>query len=270
MTRPLIKFSKTFNSAGASFVLGFVTIVAFIGALGFSPSVKAESAFPKDVWAAELIEPEPPLHWPKKTSANPARGSAGRFAYDPGVYVPLPERNPRKPISLVKPVAESLITTGAIEKAPKPAPLELPKSSLARKYCVALKGVAENARLEWQKRDLEKVKILVEEKTSELKKKISELEKWFDRRSAIAKDYEKRLKHIYKQMQPDNAANQLGSMKAGIAKKILLQLGPGEAAAILDEMEPAKAAALTSLIAMEAQHLAKQSKAIKKIAGNMP
>ncbi len=253
------------------------TIVAlFIGSLVFASVGQAQSAFPKDAWATELIEPELADYWgEKKTPMDVERGPADRFSARRN-YIPLPARNPRQkamPAMAQKipaePPPETLITTGAIEKTIPPAPVELPKSKLARNYCLALKSGAENARLEWQRRDLEKVKTLVQQQTNELKKKISELEMWFGRRQAIAMDYEKQLMHIYKQMQPDNAANQLGSMKVSIAKRILLMLGPGNASAILDEMDPTKAAALTSLIATEARSLAMQSKAAKKIAGNV-
>ncbi|MGH1418919.1 MAG: MotE family protein [Hyphomicrobiaceae bacterium] len=261
-------FDEASNRANAVRILGYASISLFICLFEISSKANAQSAFPQDVWAAELIEIELPRYQPKKSADKPNHSSdeGGGFDYS---RILLPVRNPKRLILKVKAPAETMITTGGIKKKNKARKLELPKTKIARDYCISLTDDAKNARLEWQKRDLEKVKKQVEASSNELKKKISELEKWFDRRSMIAKDYEKRLQHIYKQMQPDNAANQLGAMKTGIAKNILLQLGPSEAAAILDEMEPTKAAALTSFIAMEARNFAKQSKAAKALAGNL-
>mgnify|MGYP001820384854 CR=1 FL=1 len=276
MTWSQTKLGRTSNARIASRCVGCAVVALLAGTLAIASQVKAESVFPVDVWATKLIQPEPLSYMAEKEEYLATKRFLDRLSLGRGP-VPLPVRNPMAPTRSapmptieVNAATETAITTGSVEKDTKMGPVELPKSKLAKNYCVGLKDVVENARLEWQRRDLEKVKALVDEQTTELKKKISELEKWYNRRQAIAKDFEKRLKQIYKNMQPDNAANQMGSMKASVAKQILLQLTPAEAGAILDEMEPEKAAALASLIAAEARHLAKQAEAVKKIAGKTP
>jgi flagellar motility protein MotE (MotC chaperone) len=129
------------------------------------------------------------------------------------------------------------------------AAADLPRSDLARKYCVAIAATAAEARIAWQKAKLAETEQQIDKRIAALEAKTAEYKTWLDRRDEFARKANKTLVQIYARMEPDAAALQLVSMDEETAAAVLTKLDPRNSSAILNEMQPAKAARLASTIA---------------------
>jgi flagellar motility protein MotE (MotC chaperone) len=80
---------------------------------------------------------------------------------------------------------------------------------------------------------------------AELQRKEREFEAWVERREQLLKQVEDQVVSIIGRMRPTAAAEQLSTTEEEAAVGVLLKLKARVASAILDEMEPARAAQLT-------------------------
>lgn len=115
-------------------------------------------------------------------------------------------------------------------------------------YCRNIADEAAEARMAWQMKALQDLKVELESKTAELEQKRAEYEEWLKRRDAELKDAEVGLVQIYEGMRNDAAAQQLALLDVRLSTAILRRLKSRKASAILNEMDPAKAAQLTKAL----------------------
>lgn len=124
-----------------------------------------------------------------------------------------------------------------------------PKASDAAQFCVNIADKAADARFAWEAKTLADLQAKVETRTAELDAKRAEVEDWVARRQALLDQAQASVVAIYAKMRADAAARQLAAMDEPMAAAVLTKLEPRAASKILDEMDPAKAVALTALLA---------------------
>ncbi len=117
------------------------------------------------------------------------------------------------------------------------------------RYCGAVAPSAAEARLEYQFRRLTELEVRVKDEVVALEKREAEARDWVDKRQELLKAASDDVVAIYSKMSADAAATQLAAMDETIASSVLVKLKPQAASAILNEMEAAKAARLTTLMA---------------------
>ncbi len=117
------------------------------------------------------------------------------------------------------------------------------------RYCGAVAPSAAEARLEYQFRRLTELEVRVKDEVVALEKREAEARDWVDKRQEMLKAASDDVVAIYSKMSADAAATQLAAMDETIASSVLVKLKPQAASAILNEMEAAKAARLTTLMA---------------------
>lgn len=140
------------------------------------------------------------------------------------------------------PVAPAQIPAAANEgmagaEAPQPNP-----------YCEAVVDVASDARFAWQAKTLEAMRVDLEERAAKLEEKRAETELWLKRRQEFLDRTEGRIVSIYSRMRADAAAAQIAAMQDDAAVALLSKIDARAASAIFNEMEPGRAAHLTSVI----------------------
>ncbi len=116
------------------------------------------------------------------------------------------------------------------------------------RYCGAVAPSAAEARLEYQFRRLTELEVRVKDEVVALEKREAEARDWVDKRQELLKAASDDVVAIYSKMSADAAATQLAAMDETIASSVLVKLKPQAASAILNEMEAAKAARLTTLM----------------------
>jgi flagellar motility protein MotE (MotC chaperone) len=116
-------------------------------------------------------------------------------------------------------------------------------------FCSNVVDAASDARLAWQMKELEKAEALLRERIAELETKRAEYEKWLKLRDEFLRKAEDSVVTIYSRMRPEAAALQLASMSDEIAAAVIAKLNVRSASQILNEMEPARAAHLTNVLA---------------------
>jgi flagellar motility protein MotE (MotC chaperone) len=138
----------------------------------------------------------------------------------------------------------------AVPSQPPKAAVEPPPltTSAARQYCVNIADAAAEAKVAWQKRELQGVAQDIEKRIARLDAKIAEFQRWVTRRDEFVKKARDSVVLIYSRMRPDAAALQLVAMDEETAAAVMLRLEPKAASTILNEMEPGKAARLTAII----------------------
>lgn len=119
----------------------------------------------------------------------------------------------------------------------------------ARQYCVNIRDAAADARFAWQKATLEALDQRIDEKIAALEKKRAEYEVWLKKREDFLAAAREDVVSIYARMRPEAAANQLTNLDDQMAAAVLARLNARASSAILDEMEPARAAQLASTLA---------------------
>jgi flagellar motility protein MotE (MotC chaperone) len=215
-------------------------------------AVHAQSATPDTVpagaEASSVLEPaaDPatviPIPIAAKTGAAVAPSPAKSAAADPMAALP--------PASINAP------ESGASSQAP--APVASASASdfaadqtddSARQYCTNIADAAADARFARQAHALAELEKQIDERIKALEAKRSEYEDWLTRREDFLRKADESVVAIFTQMRPDAASQQMSVMEMGAAAAILAKLNPRIASAILNEMDPAKAAELTTTMA---------------------
>jgi flagellar motility protein MotE (MotC chaperone) len=192
------------------------------------------------------------------TSAVDAAASLPEAEDVPGIPEPLPDAvvtpvrqpEPAKPEATASPAHAA--ATDAPERLPavKPnPPRRLPDgANAAQQYCFNIADAAKDARYAWQKKTLADVEAELNKRIALLDERTAEYQKWLARRDEFIRTAEEGVVKIYSGMKPDTAAGQLALMHEETAAAVLVKLNTRNASAILNEMEPARAARLTSII----------------------
>ncbi len=115
----------------------------------------------------------------------------------------------------------------------------------ARQYCQNVVDVAAEQRIAWQMRNLIALRSDVAVKIAELEMLREDVRLWLEKRDVVLGEVEEHVVRIYGRMRPDAAAEQMATLDAETATVVLAKLKAREASAILNEMEPARAALLT-------------------------
>ena len=133
---------------------------------------------------------------------------------------------------------------------PKPAAPQPDKSveSVVSRYCANVAPVAAEARIAWETRHLNELDGQIKQRIDELEKAEADTRDWVSKRDALLNSASDDVVAIYGKMEPEAAAAQIAAMDESVAVSILHKLKVGAASAILDQMEAARAARLTSLI----------------------
>ena len=116
------------------------------------------------------------------------------------------------------------------------------------RYCANVAPVAAEARIAWETRRLNELDAQIKQRVTELQKAEADTRDWVSKRDALLNSASDDVVSIYSKMDPEAAAAQIAVMDESIAVSILHKLKVGAASAILDQMEAARAARLTSLI----------------------
>jgi flagellar motility protein MotE (MotC chaperone) len=119
--------------------------------------------------------------------------------------------------------------------------------SVAR-YCASVAPIAAEARIAWETRRLNDLDAQIKQRVADLEKAEADTKDWVSKREALLNSASDDVVAIYGKMEPEAAAAQIATMDEPIAVSILHKLKVGAASAILDQMEAARAARLTSLI----------------------
>jgi flagellar motility protein MotE (MotC chaperone) len=137
---------------------------------------------------------------------------------------------------------------------PKPAAPLPDKSADAgvSRYCANVAPLAAEARIAWETRRLNELDAQIKQRVAELEKAEAETRDWVSKRDALLNSASDDVVAIYGKMDPEAAAAQLATMDEPIAVSILHKLKVGAASSILDQMDAARAARLTSLILVAA------------------
>jgi len=112
-------------------------------------------------------------------------------------------------------------------------------------YCKNIAEAASDARIQWQTWKMIALEGRLQARIAELQKKEQEFEAWVTRREELLEQVEDQVVTIIGRMRPTAAAEQLSTTEDAAAVGVLLKLKARVASAILDEMEPARAAQLT-------------------------
>jgi len=132
-------------------------------------------------------------------------------------------------------------------KPAAPAPDKSADSGVSR-YCANVAPIAAEARIAWETRRLNELDAQIKQRVAELEKAEAETRDWVSKRETLLNAASDDVVSIYGKMDPEAAATQLAAMDEPIAVSILHKLNVRAASSILDQMEAARAARLTSLI----------------------
>jgi flagellar motility protein MotE (MotC chaperone) len=124
--------------------------------------------------------------------------------------------------------------------------------SPAEQYCSSVLDAASAAQLARQKGELAKAQQEVENKIALLTAKTHELKHWMKKREDFSAQVTDSLVQIYAKMDPDAAGAQLAAMDEFVAAAIMSKLPVKAASLIMAEMEAAKAARLSAVLASAA------------------
>lgn len=134
----------------------------------------------------------------------------------------------------------------------KPKASRQVKGGLAQQYCVNISDAAADARFAWQAKTISDFEKELDQRIKVLEEKTEEYKKWLDKRNDFVNRAHQRLVDIFTRMRPDAVALQLANLDEATASAVVMRLEPRIASAILNEMDPMKAARLSSLIAQAA------------------
>lgn len=119
----------------------------------------------------------------------------------------------------------------------------------AEQYCSNVLDAATAAQIAQQKVNLEKAQKQLDDRIALLGSKTEELKGWIKMREEFTAHATDLLVQIYGKMKPEPAAAQLMAMDELVAAAIMSKLSPKTTSFILTEMEAAKAARLSAVIA---------------------
>ncbi len=131
---------------------------------------------------------------------------------------------------------------------PMPTPTA-PDLSPAQQYCSNILDATSAAQIAQQTRNLEKAKKEINDRIALLSAKAEVLKSWMKLREDFAAHATDSLVQIYGRMKPDSAAAQLAAMNEMTSAAIISKLSPKVASPIMAEMDVAKAARLSAVIA---------------------
>jgi flagellar motility protein MotE (MotC chaperone) len=136
----------------------------------------------------------------------------------------------------------------AAESLPLPptTPVEL---SPAEQYCSNVIDAATAAQLAQQTSNLEKAQKQLDDRIALLASRTEELKAWIKKREDFTAHATESLVQIYSKMKPDAAAKQLTEMDEIVASAIMSKLSPKVSSLIMGEMEAARAARVSAIIA---------------------
>jgi flagellar motility protein MotE (MotC chaperone) len=116
-------------------------------------------------------------------------------------------------------------------------------------FCTNIRSAAMDAHARWQAAEIRQMEEALRRRAAELEARQKDIEAWLTKREAIARKAEENVVSIYGRMRAEAAAVQIAAMTDDMAISILSKLNPRTSSAILNEMEPARAAHLTSSVA---------------------
>jgi flagellar motility protein MotE (MotC chaperone) len=132
---------------------------------------------------------------------------------------------------------------------PAPTPSSAPELSPAQQYCSNILEATSAAQIAQQTRNLESAKKEIDDRIALMAAKAELLKSWMKLREDFAAHATDSLVQIYSRMKPDLAAAQLAAMDEMTSAAIISKLSPKVSSPIMAEMEAAKAARLSSVIA---------------------
>jgi len=115
----------------------------------------------------------------------------------------------------------------------------------SQKYCVNIADQAADARFAWQAKTIGDLEKEITGRIEELETKRAEYQEWLKHREEILAKAQDHLVDVYTRMRADAAAVQIAALDDEIAAALLSKLKARVASAILNEMEPGRAAQLT-------------------------
>lgn len=121
--------------------------------------------------------------------------------------------------------------------------------SIVEQYCSNIRDAAADARIAWQMEALRQLETEVEQRIADLDARQAEFEEWLSRREEFVARAKQNLVAVYANMRPDAAAQQLAILEDEEAASVLANLVPRTASAILNEMNPERAAQLAMAMA---------------------
>jgi flagellar motility protein MotE (MotC chaperone) len=166
---------------------------------------------------------------------------------------PRPRAVAKPELASIQAQSDQFITTSAVTKktaapAAGDASNNQQDSDVAR-FCSNIADAALDARVAWQKKELEATEARLRERIAELEAKRDEYEKWLKLRDDFLTKAEDNVVEIYSRMNPEAAAQQIASMADDTAAAVLAKLKVRVASAILNEMEPGRGAHLADTLA---------------------
>lgn len=135
-----------------------------------------------------------------------------------------------------------------------PDDLPLPPStkqelSPAQQYCSSILDATSAAQIAQQTRNLQKAQKEIDDRIALLTAKAEVLKSWMKLREDFVAHATDSLVEIYSRMKPDSAAVQLAAMNEMTSAAIISRLSPKVSSPIMAEMDAAKAARLSAVIA---------------------
>lgn len=128
-------------------------------------------------------------------------------------------------------------------------PASTPELSPAQQYCSNVLDAATAAQIAQQTRNLEKAQKQLDDRLVLLAEKADVLKNWIKLREDFTARATDSLVQIYSKMKPDAAAAQLAAMDEMVAAAVISKLTPKVSSLIMTEMEVARAARLSAVIA---------------------
>lgn len=126
----------------------------------------------------------------------------------------------------------------------------------SQQYCVNIADQAADARFAWQAKTINELEKEIDKRLAELEAKRAEYQEWSKQRDEVLAKASEHVVSIYAKMRADAAALQLAVLDDKIASAVLVKLNARTASAILNEMEPGRAAQLTKAMVDAARGVA--------------
>lgn len=152
------------------------------------------------------------------------------------------------PVMLKQIAAAALLALGAsaavaVEAAPG-------EDAALKTYCNTLTASFGSVEKSAQAQSLIELEEKLQQRIAELSAKQAELRDMLRQREEMTKRADATLVDIYAKMRPEAAAAQISAMDEATAVALLIKLSTRSASAILNEIQPARAARLTEAIAL--------------------
>lgn len=123
----------------------------------------------------------------------------------------------------------------------------------SQQYCVNIADQAADARFAWQAKTINELEKEIDKRLAELEAKRAEYQEWSKQRADVLAKASEHVVAIYAKMRAEAAALQLAVLDDQIASAVLVKLSASKASAILNEMEPGRAAQLAKAMVATAR-----------------